>query len=203
MNLQITCSNCGHRSRSFKYDRYRRIEPADEIVKAGWNSFGSAFYCPKCVKSWEERNGKDRPLWGKAHTRERVAIMAHAIDGGNVMRRHRELAAASETGAGGEHDGGGSEKPFQWERRKDEPGADRVADGVRTDVHAHDTDAEGQRLHGRRAEEICGGGYYRYQLHELLELTPLGRIGLMNPEYLEYVMGFPIGWTELNALETQ
>lgn len=40
---------------------------------------------------------------------------------------------------------------------------------------------------------------YRSQLHEHLELTPLGRIGYMNPEWIEWFMGFPIGWTELNA----
>lgn len=72
MYLQIMCSCCAHRSRKFKYDRYARTEPAEEIVKAGWDSFGSAFYCPKCVKTWEQRNGKDRPLWGEDHTKERV-----------------------------------------------------------------------------------------------------------------------------------
>lgn len=72
MYLQIMCSCCAHRSRKFKYDRYARTEPAEEIVKAGWNSFGSAFYCQKCVKTWEQRNGKDRPLWGEEHTKERV-----------------------------------------------------------------------------------------------------------------------------------
>lgn len=72
MYLQIMCSCCGHRSRKFKYDRCARTEPAEEIVKAGWDSFGSAFYCPKCVKTWEQRNGKDRPLWGEDHTKERV-----------------------------------------------------------------------------------------------------------------------------------
>lgn len=72
LNVQIMCSSCGHRSRKYRIDKYSHTEPADEIVKAGWNSFGDAFYCPKCVKTWEERNGKDRPLWGKAHTRERV-----------------------------------------------------------------------------------------------------------------------------------
>ena len=72
MYMQISCSRCGHRSRKFKYDRYSRTEPAEEIVKAGWDSFGSAFYCPKCVKTWEQRNGKDRPLWGEDHTKERV-----------------------------------------------------------------------------------------------------------------------------------
>jgi len=72
LTVQIMCSACGHRSRKYKVDKYSRKEPADEIVKAGWNSFGDAFYCPKCVKTWENRNGRDRPLWGKAHTRERV-----------------------------------------------------------------------------------------------------------------------------------
>lgn len=72
MYLQIMCSCCGHRSRKFKYDSFSRIEPAEEIVNAGWDSFGDAFYCPKCVKTWEKRNGKNRPLWGKQHTRERV-----------------------------------------------------------------------------------------------------------------------------------
>ena len=72
MYLQIMCSCCGHKSRKFKYDRFSRTEPAEEIVNAGWDSFGDAFYCPKCVKTWEKRNGKNRPLWAKQHTRERV-----------------------------------------------------------------------------------------------------------------------------------
>ena len=38
---------------------------------------------------------------------------------------------------------------------------------------------------------------------ELLEVTPLGKIGLMNPAWVEWLMGYPIGWTELDHLETQ
>lgn len=44
---------------------------------------------------------------------------------------------------------------------------------------------------------------YRGQLRELLECTPLGVIGRMNPEWTEWLMGYPIGWTELDASETQ
>ena len=40
------------------------------------------------------------------------------------------------------------------------------------------------------------GGYYRHNLTEFVECTPLGRIGPLNPTYLEYLMGYPIGWTE-------
>lgn len=46
-------------------------------------------------------------------------------------------------------------------------------------------------------------GRYRHQLCELVEVTPLGRLGPMNPEWVEWLMGYPIGWTELDASETQ
>ena len=136
------------------------------------------------------------------HKRERVAIVAHAVYGGRAMRRHGELAAATKAGAGGPHDGGGSEEPFQRRRREHESCLDRMADGLRADVYPPDSDANGDGLEGRSCPQICGGGCYHSLLRELVELTPLGRIGPMNPEYLEYVMGFPIGWTELERSET-
>ena len=40
-------------------------------------------------------------------------------------------------------------------------------------------------------------------LRSLLETSPRGIIGRMNPEYLELLMGFPIGWTELEHSVTQ
>ena len=42
-----------------------------------------------------------------------------------------------------------------------------------------------------------GGGVYRHQLIELLEATPRGVTGRLNPEWIEWFMGYPIGWTEL------
>lgn len=39
-------------------------------------------------------------------------------------------------------------------------------------------------------------------LRSLVEVTPLGRLGPMNPMWVEWLMGYPIGWTELNASET-
>ena len=44
---------------------------------------------------------------------------------------------------------------------------------------------------------------YRSQLCELVEATPLGILGRLNPEWTEWLMGYPIGWTELNASETR
>lgn len=52
---------------------------------------------------------------------------------------------------------------------------------------------------GAASTRFFGGGYYRKNLTELLEATPLGIVGRANPEYLEWFMGFPIGWTELSA----
>ena len=48
-------------------------------------------------------------------------------------------------------------------------------------------------------ERYVGGVHYRHNLCELTECTPLGKIGLLNPNWTEWLMGYPIGWTELNA----
>ncbi len=114
-----------------------------DLESAGYEA--QPFVIPAC--------GVDAP-----HRRDRVAIVAHAIDGSATLRRHRELAAASEAGAGGQADGGGSEEPFQRERREYEPGADRVADGLRAGVYPPDPDAVRQRIQGSCNAEICGGG---------------------------------------------
>lgn len=98
------------------------------------------------------------------HKRERVAIVAHAIDGGSAMRRHRELAAITEAGTGRETDGGGSTELIQRRRREYEPGADRMADGLREDVYGSPaTDAMREPLQGREGSKICGGGVLQKQ----------------------------------------
>ena len=44
---------------------------------------------------------------------------------------------------------------------------------------------------------------YDVLLRSLIEVSPYGRIGPMNPMWVEWLMGFPIGWTDLNVSETQ
>ena len=56
---------------------------------------------------------------------------------------------------------------------------------------------------GGCAKRYPGGGRYDNTLRSLLESTPRGTIGPMNPTWIEWLMGYPIGWTELNPLETQ
>lgn len=48
-----------------------------------------------------------------------------------------------------------------------------------------------------------GGPEYRHALHELVETSPAGIIGKLSPMWTEWLMGYPIGQTELNASETQ
>ena len=74
MHMQIQCSRCGRRSRKYAYNHLLSVttKAPEEIIKAGWGSFGDAFYCPQCAKTWEKRNEKDRPLWGDYHTHVRI-----------------------------------------------------------------------------------------------------------------------------------
>lgn len=50
----------------------------------------------------------------------------------------------------------------------------------------------------QRERERESRGSYRHQLCELLEATPLGIIGRTNPEWTEWLMGYPIGYTEVD-----
>lgn len=69
MIFQITCSNCGRNSMRQGYDA---VKTPEKIIKAGWRSYGDAFYCPRCVKTWKERNGEDRKLASIPFTRDRI-----------------------------------------------------------------------------------------------------------------------------------
>ncbi len=51
-------------------------------------------------------------------------------------------------------------------------------------------------------ERESGKVGYDGNLKSLVEVTPLGRIGYLNPEWVEWLMGYAIGWTESNASET-
>ena len=114
-----------------------------ELENDGYS--GQAFVIPAC--------GVDAP-----HKRERVAIVAHTIDRGSALRRHRELQDATEDGGEGADLRRGTEGTVQRERREDEPGIAGMADGIRAGIYKPDPDTDGERLEGRTGEEICGGG---------------------------------------------
>ena len=52
---------------------------------------------------------------------------------------------------------------------------------------------------GAAKSRYFGGENYHCRLDELAELTPWGVCGRLNPAWVEWLMGFPIGWTDLDA----
>lgn len=59
-----------------------------------------------------------------------------------------------------------------------------------------------QNVHVERERERENHRGYDGVLRSLMEVTPWGRLGPMNVEYLEFMMGFSIGYTALNTSGT-
>ena len=134
------------------------------------------------------------------HRRDRVAILAHDHNRSTVCLREAGIRAPETDGEEGADIGGGAESLLGRERREHEPGVPGIPDGIQQSIYGADTDSTFLYREGREARQIClGGGHYRHQLHELVECTPRGKIGLLNPEWTEWLMGYPIGWTALDA----
>ena len=134
------------------------------------------------------------------HKRFRIAVLAHA-DGKQLGRERTQKDAESHDGQGTDNRRG-TTCLAGGESAENESRFAGMADGLRTAIHEDDTDTESVRRERRVIETVLEHTHthtHRGKLNNLVEVTPLGRIGPMNPEYLEYLMGFPIGWTELNV----
>jgi len=137
------------------------------------------------------------------HKRERVCILAYAVNRGGAVRGNREFPDA-EADAGKRNDNRrGTEESFTGERRPDEPGTAGMADGLSEGIYRVGADSESARIRQGETQQMDRGGSYRHQLMELLEATPRGSIGPTNPAWIEWLMGYPIGWTELDHSEMQ
>ena len=146
------------------------------------------------------------------HKRDRVCILAHAIDGSRAMRRHRELQDVGTDGGERLNNRGRTAAAITRERWQNEPATSGMADGVRTSIHEADSDPDSNGLSRRMSEPVLETSFtdrssrererererrgYDGLLRSLAEVTPLGRIGYLNPEWVEWLMGYPIGWTE-------
>lgn len=76
---EIMCSNCGATGKISPW-----MPSLFRAVDDGWGSYGSALYCPKCTSTWEERNGKDRPMADERNTfRVMSEFLRRAADGGD------------------------------------------------------------------------------------------------------------------------
>ena len=144
-----------------------------------------AFIVPAC--------GVDAP-----HKRERCCILAYSVNGGGVVRRNWKLSDADADERKRDDNGGRAEESLAGQRRENESATAGMVDGVHNSVHSVDTDSDSINVQGRMSETVCGGVNYDSNLQSLLESTPRGSIGRMNPEFVEWLMGYPIGWTELN-----
>ena len=140
--------------------------------------------------------GADAP-----HRRERVCILAHT-NGKQLGRIRSQSDPETDAGKGPDHGRGAHESPVR-ELGENRPEADRMADGLHEGIHPTDPDTDRDGLQGRMSKTVSGGGKYDNLLRSLLESTPRGNVGPMNPAFLEWLMGFPIGWTELGPSETQ
>lgn len=88
---------------------------------------GQAFIIPAC--------GVDAP-----HKRERVAILAYAVNRRGSMRWDRQFQDLKENGREGLDNGGRTAAAITGERRENESRASGMADGLRTGVHETVTD---------------------------------------------------------------
>ena len=153
-----------------------------DLENAGYSA--QPFIIPAC--------GVDAP-----HRRDRVAIVAYASSrpcyrGVRSNGDHEKVLGTREDNTGG------VSEFCRRERRQNESGATGVADGISESLYSINTDTDSIGREGSMSKTVLGGGRYDNQLKSLLEVTPLGSIGRMNPEWIEWLMGFPIGWTELN-----
>ena len=62
IQTDIQCSNCGKRE-----EIENTVDNAVQIIKRGWDSIGSALYCPKCVEVIKNSRYGDR-LAGERNT---------------------------------------------------------------------------------------------------------------------------------------
>ena len=168
-----------------------------DLETQGYES--QCFVIPAC--------GVDAP-----HKRYRVAILAHFAGERNGVYRTSDDAGSN--GPARTDDRGRTKTDDPGERRENKPGLGRVADGLRAAVYPADSDSNGDGLQGRkplpvldteaftccssRERERTRRGYDGL-LRSFIEVSPRGRIGYLNPAWVEWLMGFPIGWTDLNV----
>lgn len=89
------------------------------------------------------------------HKRERIAIVAHSIDGSGTVRRNGKLQDAGSNVPQGTDNGRRTKGTVEGERREDEPRTSGMADGLRAEVHGRtDSNANSDGLSRRMFEQM-------------------------------------------------
>ena len=160
-----------------------------DLEDKGYES--QTFLVPAC--------GVDAP-----HKRFRVAIVSHFVG-----KRYGVGGASYDAATDGRpwaDDRGRTEADDPGKRREDKPGMGRMVDGVFSAIHEDDSHADSNGLPGRLSEPVLDTAErererevrgYDGLLRSFAEVSPRGRIGYLNPAWVEWLMGFPTGWTDL------
>ena len=130
------------------------------------------------------------------HKRERVCIMAY-----NSGKRHGIIRASenAEPSCGDRSSHGqGTERDDLRKRRDDQSNVGRMVSRICEKLDWPYSNSESVGLEGSTEKQIYRGGY-RHQLAELIETSPAGITGRLNPTWIEWLMGYPTGWTELDV----
>ena len=148
------------------------------------------------------------------HKRERCAILAHS---NNRMRGFKYSKKDEDIHGCRDYNGSGVSWNDSRPWRTEKSGMGGMDDGLRTAVHKTDSDTNCNGLQRRMLEPVLETQFtdcscrererereresrgYDGLLRSLIEVSPYGRIGPMNPMWVEWLMGYPIGWTDLNA----
>lgn len=93
------------------------------------------------------------------HKRDRVCIVAYAIDGGGALRRDRELSDAEGDGREGPDHGGGTPGAVEGERREHASRSAGMADGLRTAVYEADPDADADGHIRRGLQQVLDAAF--------------------------------------------
>ena len=99
-----------------------------DLENIGYTS--QPFIIPAC--------GVDAP-----HRRYRIAILAHSVNGCGIVRRDGEFQDFAADGRKGSDNRRGTAAAISGEWRQNESGASGMADGVRTEIHEADPNADG------------------------------------------------------------
>ena len=119
-----------------------------------------AFLIPAC--------GVDAP-----HKRERCCILAYSVNRSSTVWWNGKLSDTSADAGEGNDNGRGTEGTFKRERRTDESGTDRMADGISESIHRIDSNSEIMRIQGSETEQIYRGG--------VLQTSANGTSGMQSP----------------------
>ena len=91
------------------------------------------------------------------HRRDRVVILAYAVNGSRAVCGNREFSDAEEDAGEGADHRRGAQEPVPGERREDESCAAGMADGIHERIHSTASDADSDRLQGRMPKTVSGG----------------------------------------------